>query len=167
MYRLALPLFGRTAPNMARKADIPIAWTSHFGMLDMAHYFNKNVPKTPPPAMGSSVEEVNCVPHYDPGLLSISFFSDNEGLQLFDPTTQKWVDGPLTSTTAVIWLGEAALKASKKKPLKAGVHRVIYPKNRKPRLTMWYEVCTVKQATEQEKYFSSKMVSIPNLVGGS
>ena len=36
---------------------------------------------------------MNCVPHYDPGLLSISFLSTHEGLQLKDPTTGTWFAG--------------------------------------------------------------------------
>ena len=36
---------------------------------------------------------MNCVPHYDPGLLSISFLSTHEGLQLKDPATDSWFAG--------------------------------------------------------------------------
>jgi hypothetical protein len=36
---------------------------------------------------------VNCVPHFDPGLLSISFLSSAEGLQLQDPATGAWFAG--------------------------------------------------------------------------
>lgn len=38
-------------------------------------------------------------------------------------------------------------------PVKAGIHRVVYPTNGKPRLTMWYEMCTVKQVKINENYF--------------
>lgn len=112
---------------------------------------------------------MNCVPHYDPGLLSISYFSNLEGLQLFDPQTNSWIDGPVASGTEegeiwVMWLGEAAVKASKK-PVKAGIHRVIYPSKPTPRVTLWYEVCTVKQATEPEdRYINSSQVQVPNIV---
>ncbi len=111
---------------------------------------------------------MNCVPHFDPGLLSISFYSDNEGLQLLDPRTDEWIHGPINTLPgqehiAVIWLGEAAVKASKN-PVKRGIHRVIYPANGKPRLTLWYEMCTVRQATEPEDiYVNGNNVTVPNL----
>jgi hypothetical protein len=52
-----------------------------FGMLDIVSYFN-NKSGFQPPHNGQTIEEVNCVPHYDPGLLSISILSTHEGLQL-------------------------------------------------------------------------------------
>jgi len=163
-------LFKMKASELAREADIPVAYSSvrGFGMLDAAYYFNKTKAPSPQPEVGASVDDVNCVPHYDPGLLSLSFYSNNEGLQLLDPTTNKWIDGPNNTieeqkNIAVIWLGEAAVKATKG-AVKAGVHRVVYPNNGQPRLTVWYEMCTVKQATEPEdKYLNSETVTIPNL----
>eukprot|EP01115_Flamella_aegyptia_P005753 TRINITY_DN24100_c0_g2_i1.p1 TRINITY_DN24100_c0_g2~~TRINITY_DN24100_c0_g2_i1.p1 ORF type:complete len:184 (+),score=29.90 TRINITY_DN24100_c0_g2_i1:223-774(+) len=122
-------------------------------MLDVAHYFNKTKAPIPQPKIGQSTDEVNCVPHYDPGLLSISFFSDSEGLELQD-ANGNWVPGPVNTVEGqerigVLWLGEGAVKASKN-PVKAGIHRVVYPEHGKPRLTAWYEMCTVAQATERE-----------------
>jgi len=164
-------LFKMRASELAREADIPVAYSSvrqGFGMLDAAYYFNKTKAPSPQPEVGASVDDVNCVPHYDPGLLSLSFYSNNEGLQLLDPKSNKWIDGPNNTledqkNIAVIWLGEAAVKATKG-AVKAGVHRVVYPNNGQPRLTVWYEMCTVKQATEPEdKYVNSDTVTIPNL----
>jgi len=167
-------LFKMASSDLARDADIPVAYSYQrgFGMLDVAYYFNTTKAPSPQPNVGTSVADVNCVPHHDPGLLSISFFSDNEGLQLLDPTTNKWIDGPNNTIDSqknigVIWLGEAAVKATKG-GVKAGVHRVVYPNNGKPRLTIWYEMCTVKQATEPEdKYLNTDTVIVPNLAKGA
>ena len=53
--------------------------------------------------------------------------------------------GPADPTIGVIWCGDVAVKASNNK-LKHGMHRVIYPTiNNKPRLTMWFEICTSSQ----------------------
>ncbi|CAF4197606.1 unnamed protein product [Adineta steineri] len=93
---------------------------------------------------GQTTEEVNCVPHYDPGLLSISILSTHEGLQLKDMMNNEWIDGPLQSNIGVIWLGEAASRLTQNR-LKPGIHRVIYPQKRNYRLTMWYEICTIEQ----------------------
>jgi len=172
---LSKDLFNMSASELARDADLPVAYVSEdegFGMLDVAYYFNKTKAPSPQPKNGTSVAEVNCVPHHDPGLLSISFFSDNEGLQLLDPKTNTWIDGPINTIDSqknigVIWLGEAAVTATKK-GVKAGVHRVVYPSNGKPRMTIWYEMCTVKQATEiEDKVVKSKWVWIPNLIKGA
>jgi len=97
------------------------------------------------------------------------FLSTNEGLQLQDPKTNQWINGPINTIDGqndigVIWLGEAAVKASKN-PMKAGIHRVIYPRKTSPRLTMWYEVCTVKQATEPDNIYLNGDITVPNLPG--
>jgi len=136
-------------------------------MLDTAHYFNQKSTALPPPSNGTSTEEVNCVPHYDPGLLSLSFLSTNEGLQLKDPNTNQWVSGPDNSLEnqkdiGVIWLGEAAVKASDN-TLKAAIHRVLYPRVAKSRLTAWYEMCTVDQATTPKDRYME--MTVPNVEG--
>ncbi len=114
-----------------------------------------------------STEELNCVAHYDPGLFSISFFSDNEGLQLLDASGQ-WVAGPDNTKTGqgnigVLWLGDAAVQASRKQ-LPHGVHRVLYAANGKPRLTLWFEVCTMDQVDiTLDRQLESRHVNIANL----
>jgi len=149
---LCQKVFGCDAPTVCHRADLPVAYASHFGLLDVAHYFNNKTVSTPP-NMGESTEEVNCVPHYDPGLFSISFLSTSEGLQLQDPLTGQWFDGPVNTrpgqeNLVVVWAGEAAVRASHGK-VKAGIHRVIYPTDSpKPRITAWYELCTLDQANE-------------------
>ncbi|CAF1001049.1 unnamed protein product [Adineta steineri] len=129
--------------NLIERADLPLT-DGHFGMLDIVSYFNTNRGIQPPPSNGQTIEEVNCVPHYDPGLLSLSILSTHEGLQLKDMTNNEWIDGPLESNIGVIWLGEAASRITGNR-LKPGIHRVIYPQEIKPRLTIWYELCTIEQ----------------------
>lgn len=53
--------------------------------------------------------------------------------------------------TRVIWLGEAAVKASKGE-MKAGIHRVVYPQSSSPRISAWFELCTVDQINEIKRY---------------
>ena len=129
-------------PTLIEKADLPLN-EEHFGMLDIVSYFNqKSSSETSNNA--SSTNEVNCVAHYDPGLLSISILSTFQGLQLQDRSTGQWIDGPLESNLGVIWLGEAASRITNNR-LKPGIHRVIYPVEQERRLTIWYELCTTQQ----------------------
>lgn len=130
---------------------------SSFAMLDTVHYFNKKVGPTPVPEVGFDTNEVNCVPHYDPGLFSLSILSTCDGLQLKDQGLNKWIDGPNNlradqSNIGVVWLGEAASILTNNR-FKAGIHRVIYPRTaNQARITIWQEVCTegqVKQLFEQ------------------
>lgn len=156
---ISLGIAGRMAPMLsmsktalALRADLPVAYTSQIGMFDIAHYHNELAGKVPP-AEGADTDEVNCVPHYDPGLFSLSFYSDAEGLQMFDPTTNKWYAGPINSIPhqaqyGVLWLGKAAEKVSGGK-WKPGVHRVIYPAKVGSRLTMWY-ACARRQILERK-----------------
>ena len=123
---------------------------SSLGMLDIVHYFNERTGPVEPPEIGLNTDEVNCVPHFDPGLFSLSILSTCDGLQLNDRLQNKWVDGPNNSEydqryIGVIWLGEAASILTENR-FKSGIHRVVYP--RRPhtsRLTIWQEVCTVAQ----------------------
>ena len=34
-------MFGCSHATLAHRADLPIAWSGHSGMLDVAHYLNK------------------------------------------------------------------------------------------------------------------------------
>ncbi|CAF4379689.1 unnamed protein product, partial [Adineta steineri] len=77
-------------------------------MLGIVSYFDTNRSVQPPPSNGQIIDQVSCVPHYDPGLFSISILSTHEGLQLKDMTNNEEIDGPLESNIGVIWLGEAA-----------------------------------------------------------
>jgi hypothetical protein len=128
--------------SLIEHANLPLQ-DEHFGMLDIVSYFN-NKSGFEPPHNGQTTEEVNCVSHYDPGLLSISILSTHEGLQLKNMANDEWIDGPLEPNIGVIWLGEAASRVTQNR-LKPGIHRVIYPQESKCRLTVWYEVCTIEQ----------------------
>ncbi|CAF0782763.1 unnamed protein product [Rotaria sp. Silwood1] len=130
---------------------------SAFAMLDIVHYFNKKTGSTKIPEVGYNTDEVNCVPHYDPGLFSLSILSTCDGLQLKDQRENKWIDGPNNSQVdqsniGVIWLGAAASILTGNR-FKSGIHRVIYPRTpHQARLTIWQEVCTedqIKQLFEQ------------------
>ena len=86
-----------------------------------------------------------------------------------DIVNDQWVDGPLKPNIGVIWLGEAAAKVSENR-LKPGIHRVIYPREAKCRLTMWYEVCTIEQLRnisneKNDEMMTSGTVLLPNLPG--
>ncbi|CAF1212571.1 unnamed protein product [Adineta steineri] len=153
--------------SLIEHADLPLQ-DGHFGMLDIVSYYN-NKSGFQPPVNGETTEEVNCVPHYDPGLLSISILSTHEGLQLKNMTTNEWIDGPLESNIGVIWLGEAASRVTQNR-LKLGIHRVIYPQESKCRLTVWYEVCTTAQlknisSVKKDEKMVEGMVTFENLPG--
>ncbi|CAF4520098.1 unnamed protein product [Rotaria sp. Silwood2] len=153
--------------TLIERADLPLK-DEHFGMLDIVSYFN-NRSGFQPPKNGQTTEEVNCVSHYDPGLLSISILSTCEGLQLKDMTNDEWTDGPLEPNIGVIWLGEAASRITQNR-LKPGIHRVIFPKKSKYRQTVWYEVCTIEQlksiSTEKkDELMADGSVTFDNLLG--
>jgi isopenicillin N synthase-like dioxygenase len=131
---------------------------SDLTMLDIVHYFNKKAGPKTAPDVGYDTNEVNCVPHYDPGLFSLSILSTCDGLQLKDQRTNQWIDGPNNShmnqsNIGVLWLGEAASILTNNR-FKAGIHRVVYPRVvHQARVTIWQEVCTesqIKQLFEQE-----------------
>ena len=52
----------------------------------------------------------------------------------------------------VIWLGEAAVRASKGE-LREGVHRVVYPQTPVSRISAWYELCTTDQVNQEVKKY--------------
>jgi hypothetical protein len=79
--------------SLIERADSPLQ-VEHFGMLDIVSYFN-NKSDFQPPHNGQTTEEVNCAPHYDPGLLSISILWTHEGLQLKNMANDEWIDAPL------------------------------------------------------------------------
>jgi hypothetical protein len=155
--------------TLIERADLPLQ-DEHFGMLDIVSYFN-NKSGFQPPQNGQTTKEVNCVPHYDPGLLSISILSTHEGLQLKDMTTNEWIDGPLEPKIGVIWLGEAASRVTQNR-LQPGIHRVIYPQEPKCRLTIWYEVCTIGQLAnirpdKKDEIMADGIVTFENIPGSS
>jgi len=138
-------------------------------MFDIAYYIND-------PATTGGPKEFNCAPHYDPGLFSLSVLSTIDGLEL-QSNNGDWIKGPTIKdpTVGVIWLGDAAKKATKDSPvpLKNGVHKVSYVNQEKiPRLTMWYEICTFSQITNIESMEgifytedNTPAIKIKNIVG--
>ena len=133
-----------------------------FGMLDVAHYLNdksKYFDKE-----SNIIPPKNCVEHYDPGLLSLSFYSSQPGLQVLDLETEIWHDGPCNSKDeeknyGIIWCGSAAAKVSKN-AIKPAIHRVEYPEesNTAPRMSIWYEICTFSQETDYLQVEKSKKI---------
>lgn len=110
-----------------------------WGMFDIAKYKNNGKRK-----------EINCIEHYDPGLLSFSICSTEEGLQLKDEFG-KWIKPPKDNSIAILWAGDYANKLNKN--IKRCVHRVVYPTEKnKPRIGIWYEVCVVKQEHKELIY---------------
>lgn len=128
--KLAPSLFPKLSEN-AKEFDIPFfnEKTKWWGMFDIARYFNDS-------------RMLNCAEHYDPGLLSFSIRSTEEGLQLKDEFG-KWIRVPADKTLAVIWTGKAASEINPE--VKPGVHRVMCNTTGKPRLAMWHEICTSAQ----------------------
>eukprot|EP01084_Bolivina_argentea_P102172 183089_1 len=119
-----------------------------FSMIDFVNYFNnkqyieklrndefvENDNEIKPTVLKS---EFNVFEHTDPGLFALSFASTNDGLQMFDITTNEWIKIGLNE--CIWWNGETATKVNKQ--MKAGKHRVlINDVNYKPRFTGWYEV---------------------------
>jgi hypothetical protein len=67
----------------------------------------------------------------------------------------------------VLWTGAAAARASHG-AVRAGVHRVVYPKEPGGRLTLWYEMPTIAQVAEPvNATMTGGEVVIPNLPGAA
>jgi len=133
------------AQNIGKKLNIPLlqSETAKWSMLDIAYYLNDEKKFE----QSELIVDENCAPHYDPGLLSLSVLSTHIGLELYDPITGQWV--PHTGEDrriAVLWCGKAALEASSGL-LRPAVHRVTRQLD-KPRLAIWYEICTFDQVPE-------------------
>lgn len=144
---LSAPVLFPDIISEAKKLDIPLISTDNpWGMFDIAKYYNDGTRIAP-----------NCAEHFDPGLLSISLRSTEPGLQLKDENG-KWVITPNDTSIAIIWAGKAATQINSN--IKPGVHRVVNPMNPgKPRISMWYEICTVAQ--EHTELLNSKQSFVP------
>ncbi len=134
---------------------------TEYGMLDIMQYF------APSAVNGEEESNTSVAEHGDPGVFSFSFKSDQPGLSMLDPFSNTWVPVPpevsrvrldldrfpvlscanLLLKSSVMWCGSAAEEISKGL-LKVGWHRVEKTFT-KPRLTMWYEVCTYEQVPEK------------------
>ncbi|UJR33598.1 hypothetical protein I4U23_021035 [Adineta vaga] len=94
---------------------------SDLAMVDTVHYYNEKIGPKQVPEISFHTDEVNCVPHFNPGLFSLN------------QRENKWIDGSDNSqldqaSLGIIWLGEAASILSNNQ-YKAGIHRVIDPLN--------------------------------------
>jgi len=141
----------------------PTDHPNRFNMLDVAYYKNAESP----PA-NAQLPTQNCVAHHDPGLISLSIYQSSPGLQLFDPESNLWYDGPLGYEFGLIWTGQAASDITQGE-LKSGVHQVVYPATLgTPRLSIWAELCTSEQtfSTKNMKWNENcTKIVIPNVFG--
>ena len=71
-------------PVLAHSPDKDKVSLSSLCMLDIVHYYNERIGPVKQPKIGFNTNEVNCVPHFDPGLFSLSILSTCDGLQLKD-----------------------------------------------------------------------------------
>ncbi len=120
MTRLAERLF----PGI-NKNEIPLG---EWALFDIVRYNNKV----------SRKNNLNIVEHYDAGLLTFSFLSTEPGLQFCDEW-KNWIDPPMN--VGVLWTGNAIKLYDN--AYQRGLHRVV--QGDKPRLAMWYEICTYAQ----------------------
>eukprot|EP01130_Rhizamoeba_saxonica_P007931 TRINITY_DN3208_c1_g1_i2.p1 TRINITY_DN3208_c1_g1~~TRINITY_DN3208_c1_g1_i2.p1 ORF type:complete len:266 (-),score=59.86 TRINITY_DN3208_c1_g1_i2:45-842(-) len=117
--------------------------TRRWGLLDIARYYND----------GTNIEEdgqeLNCVEHYDPGLLSLSVLSTEPGLQVKDEHGN-WIDMPCAKDSGnigILWCGEIAQRVGNHS-LKPCIHRVLHNADVSSRITMWHEVCVQSQSLD-------------------
>ena len=120
------------------------------GMFDISKYHNNG-----------TRQEMNCKEHYDPGLLSLSIRSTEPGLQMKDEFG-RWIITPNDKTIGILWAGKAAVTLNP--TIKPGIHRVKNTTN-KPRIGIWYEICTTAQ--EHTELLSDKKASVAKLFEGS
>jgi isopenicillin N synthase-like dioxygenase len=139
-------VFG-SAEGLGSLHEILLCTPSRVGLLDVAHYTNKEEIIE----VKSTNSEINCSEHVDPGLISLNLFSTSPGLQFFDPRTASWREPPSFTSeegrpiTGVLWCGDAASKITDGK-IKAANHRVIF--GEEPRYTIWYEAIHKSQIAE-------------------
>ena len=112
--------------------DIPFLEASdRFTLVDIVKYFNTE-------QGGTTINsKMNCLEHYDPGLITFSVFSSQPGLELKRDT--EWIRP--TPGYGIIWLGEAARNSAN---LPVCMHRVVHQIGT-PRITVWGEMCTRTQ----------------------
>ena len=132
-----LSLFRRKNTQMQASGGSGVATT--FGVLDVAYYRNQGAP--PHQAAG-----LNCASHWDPGVYSLSVYSSQPGLEMQAADGRSWVPVNPDGDTLVLWTGNVASQASKKR-LKQGIHRVVAPDSfpAPPRMAVWTEIATWDQ----------------------
>jgi 2OG-Fe(II) oxygenase superfamily len=138
---------------------------SSLSMLDIVNYYNRRTGPTVQPKVDFNTNEVNCVPHFDPGLFSLRILSTCDGLQLKDQLQDRWIDGPVNTAPGqryieVVCLGEAASILTRNR-FKSGIHRVTYPSTpHQSRLTIWQEVCTHDQIEQLLTLGNNKAIQL-------
>lgn len=149
MQRLCLLCSRHLFPDITQNAKeyhIPLFnKNTQWGMLDTTKYLNDG-----------SKKGLNCDPHYDPGLLSIHYRSTQPGLQLKNEHG-RWIIPPDDKSIAIIWTGHVAIKINPS--LKPGVHRVVNSETKKPRIALWYEICTEGQLHDELKNVPTKKLA--------
>eukprot|EP01084_Bolivina_argentea_P033247 61522_1 len=148
-------------------------WTQKFSMLDFVNYFNDkeyifNIRKNEDEKQSNELKpnvlksEFNVFEHSDPGLFALSFSSTNNGLEMFDQVTKKWIAIGLNE--GIWWNGKTASLMNKN--FKEGKHRVkIDDINYKSRVTGWYEVSINKQLKPEIMKETLDMIAIKNTTG--
>jgi large subunit ribosomal protein L40e len=157
--KTAMKIFGLSPSELGKRKNIPLLQSQHldddgginvdnhsraaaetekkerigYGMLDLVYYY------------GNKRDEYMVAPHGDPGLFSLSLFSNGAGLEMLHTPSGQWLPVPQSAGVAVLWCGATAMEVTDGR-IKAGWHRVV--PLQKPRLTMWYEVCVVDQIPE-------------------
>lgn len=141
LHKIAPTVFGTSVADLGRTQEIPLLMSTdeehtEYGMLDIVQYHNR--------CLGTAVVAgegaYNVAPHGDPGLFALSVFSDEPGLELYDPVTASWVKPPLDA--GVLWCGFAAEEATGGR-VRSGIHKVGTSASK--RMTIWYEVCVRSQ----------------------
>mmetsp|Transcript_9018 Transcript_9018/g.11728 ORF Transcript_9018/g.11728 Transcript_9018/m.11728 type:complete len:415 (+) Transcript_9018:42-1286(+) len=133
-------LFGCSFDQLKQRTSVPILQddtnSKRFGVLDAVRYFEDDIDDKINP------EKTFCAPHYDPGLLAISLYSDAPGLEFYDPIEKVWVPQPKDPNVSVLWCGQEIMCVGNYKP---AIHRVNV--NAKTRTSIWYEMCTESQVS--------------------
>eukprot|EP00510_Aplanochytrium_minuta_P004173 CAMPEP_0184009076 /NCGR_PEP_ID=MMETSP0954-20121128/2378_1 /TAXON_ID=627963 /ORGANISM="Aplanochytrium sp, Strain PBS07" /LENGTH=398 /DNA_ID=CAMNT_0026288357 /DNA_START=128 /DNA_END=1321 /DNA_ORIENTATION=+ len=133
-------LFGCSFDQLKQRTSVPILQddtnSKRFGVLDAVRYFEDDIDDKINP------EKTFCAPHYDPGLLAMSLYSDAPGLEFYDPVEKCWVSQPKDPNVSVLWCGQEIMCVGDYKP---AIHRVNV--NAKTRTSIWYEMCSECQVS--------------------
>mmetsp|Transcript_9973 Transcript_9973/g.11948 ORF Transcript_9973/g.11948 Transcript_9973/m.11948 type:complete len:394 (-) Transcript_9973:920-2101(-) len=133
-------LFGCSFDQLKQRTSVPILQddtnSKRFGVLDAVRYFEDDIDDKINP------EKTFCAPHYDPGLLAMSLYSDAPGLEFYDPVEKIWVPQPKDPNVSVLWCGQEIMCVGNYKP---AIHRVNV--NAKTRTSIWYEMCSESQVS--------------------
>jgi isopenicillin N synthase-like dioxygenase len=88
---------GMNLPKVEKEIPLLQGDGAAYALFDVARYVNSTLDGVPKGA--------NVASHYDPGLLAVSWFSDQKGLQVFQTSSNSFIDVPLD--LGVVWAGDA------------------------------------------------------------